>query len=563
MPFNKRKTIIAVVLIIIGAASFLFLRFYVFNKVVASIEDRLQSLKVSGFNVSYDSISVNWPQNVIVVENLVLEKNAYDTTCIYPEFISVSRIRAEGFRLFPLIFKNKLSFESMHLETPHIVMRDDSQLIVDSATQRVNEFTLSIDHVVLKSAHFEYTDTLNCELINSLKTDLAIDGLEMDFHVKTPFIFAMEFARLDSSELKVPKEFYTFQMHQARIDFSKRTIQADTVRVIPDLGKIEFGKKTGYEIDRFEATIPFIKLSGFSYGLGDSTFISSKLADIQFYLKVFRDKRLPFKAQAKELPVAQLKKLPFALDIDSLKVTKSYVLYEELVKSSADAGVVFFDDLSASFVNVNNRANTGTMTMAAKASLMGQGAVSVSAIFPLRKNRRARLTGAIENFNIPRINSMLTPSTNIKVETGNMNRLSFNFSFNNVRSDGSIELNYNDLKLVSFKDEQKDGKANKSDGNDLQKDNLKTFIMNTFIFRKNMDEKVPEEKRTGTVMFVRDNSRSVFNFWVKSLLSGLKSAYNLDKPAAQKKKREEKKEERLTKRQERKLRKAEKKKERG
>jgi hypothetical protein len=352
-------------------------------------------------------------------------------------------------------------------------------------------------------------------------------------------------------------------MHQARIDFSKRTFQADTVRIIPDLGKIEFGRKTGYEIDRFEATIPFLKLSGFSYGLGDSAFISSKLADIQIYLKVFRDKRLPFKAQPKELPVAQLRRLPFAIDIDSLKVTKSYVLYEELVKSSADAGVVFFDDLSASLVNVNNRSNTGTMTMAAKASLMGQGTVSVSAIFPFRKNRRSRITGAIENFNIPKINSMLTPSTNIKVESGNMNRLSFNFSFNDLRSDGSIELNYNDLKLVSFKDEQKDSKASKADGNDLQKDNLKTFIMNAFIFRKNMDEKVPEEKRTGTVMYLRDDSRSVFNFWVKSVLSGVKSAYNLDKPAANKKKREEKKEERLTKRQERKLRKAEKKKERG
>jgi hypothetical protein len=195
---------------------------------------------------------------------------------------------------------------------------------------------------------------------------------------------------------------------------------------------------------------------------------------------------------------------------------------------------------------------------------MGQGDVSISAIFPLRKNRRSRLTGSIQNFNIPKINSMLTPSTNISVESGEMNKLSFTFSFNNLRSDGKIELNYNDLKLVSFKEgEQKNGKSKNADGNDLQKDNLKTFIMNTFIFRKNMDDKVPEEKRTGTVMYLRDNSRSIFNFWVKSVLSGIKSAYNLDKPQAQKKKRESKKEERLTKRQEKKLRKGERKKERG
>jgi hypothetical protein len=67
---------------------------------------------------------------------------------------------------------------------------------------------------------------------------------------------------------------------------------------------------------------------------------------------------------------------------------------------------------------------------------------------------------------------------------------------------------------------------------DLKKDNLKTFIINTFVLKKNMDDRLPAEKRTGTVLFYRDTTRSTFNYWWKSLSSGLKSAFHLDKPAA-------------------------------
>ena len=224
MTRKTKKTLIAIVLIFFGAAAFLFVRSYVFNKVGSAIQEKLQSLKVSGFNVNYDSISINWPTNTITLENLVLEKNAYDTTCVYPEFISVGKITAHGFRLFPLIFSNKLSFEKVHLDKPHIVIRDHTQLVVDSATQRANEFTLSIDEVTLKSAKIEYTDTLNCELITGFETDLSVAGLSMDFHVDKPFVFDVELLTTDSTQIRMPKEFYTLQIRHATADKLKKRV---------------------------------------------------------------------------------------------------------------------------------------------------------------------------------------------------------------------------------------------------------------------------------------------------------------------------------------------------
>ena len=78
-----------------------------------------------------------------------------------------------------------------------------------------------------------------------------------------------------------------------------------------------------------------------------------------------------------------------------------------------------------------------------------------------------------------------------------------------------------------------------------------------------MDERVDESKRTGAIGFERDEYRSIFNYWVKSLLSGIKAAYNLDKLEARKTERELRKIERLARREARKQKRAQRKREQG
>jgi hypothetical protein len=50
-----------------------------------------------------------------------------------------------------------------------------------------------------------------------------------------------------------------------------------------------------------------------------------------------------------------------------------------------------------------------------------------------------------------------------------------------------------------------------------------------------MDEDVARDKRTGTIEFYRDQKRSIFNYWWKSVFSGIKSAYKIDKLTNRKK----------------------------
>jgi hypothetical protein len=555
---NANRWIISILSVIaLLIAAFIWLRSHVFDRLDVSIEKRLTSLKLSGFNVHYDSLSVDWWDGVIKVDKLVLEKNAYDTTCIYPEFISVERVRAEGIGLLQLVFNSTLSVESIYLDQPNIVLRENSVLELDSASEKENEFTLLADHVHIRSGNFTFTDSAACKLIAEVKSDLSVAGLALDFHIGSPFKYGADILTMNGSEIQMPRDFYTMKVAEVNMNFLERALTIDSIRIIPAFGPVAFGRKHGFEIDRFEGLIPYFRANDLSFSFEDTAVVKSRSAEIQFYLKVFRDKRLRFVVTKKLLPVSQLRSLPFALHIDTLKVTKSYVQYDEIAEGTVEPGRVFFDNLYAEFRNVDNTSHKGEMQLTARSNLLGHGSVNLFATFPLAELKRSTVTGSVENFNLPELNPMLTPTTRLMVESGKMKKLSFNFTFNTVRADGKIDMNYENLKVVSFKDEEK------TKGEELEKDNFKTFIMNAFVFRKNMDEDVPEDKRTGTIMYLRDDSRSVFNFWVKSVLSGIKSAYNMDKAEAKKSGREIKKEERLSRREARKAKRAEKKKERG
>lgn len=556
---RTHKAFLIILLLCITVGGFLWFRAYVFDNMGLSLQNKIDALELSGFNVTYDSLSIDWRQSRIQIHGLLLEKDVYDTTCLYPEFIAVAKVRAEGIRVFPLLFNNVLDFEVLYLDTPRAVIRQNSLLRLDSTAQRENEFTLKVEKILLSAADLQYTDSAECRLITGIGSNVDIRDLMLAFRADKPLEYSVTSIMLDRTTVTRPTDFYSYHIVKTKYDLSNKNLVVDSIRIVPAYGKVEFGRRRGHEIDRFEGLVPFIRANNFIFSPGDSTELKIGSAEVRFYLKLFRDKRLPFKKVPKPLPVDAIRQLPFKLHIDSLRITNSYVQYDEFPEEASEAGGIFFDNLYATITNFTNSSETGDAHLVAQAALMGTGKMSVSVKFPLTPGKRSSLNGELVNFPIARINPMLGPSTNLKVESGHMKKLAFNFTFNNERSDGEIGLNYEDLKLISFKtDEKSTAKAK-----ELEKDNLKTFIMNTFVIRKNMDEDVPEDKRTGTVMFERDKYRSIFNFWSKSLLSGIKSAYNLDKVAEKQSAREQKREERLARRQERKAKKEEKRKDRG
>jgi hypothetical protein len=354
---------------------------------------------------------------------------------------------------------------------------------------------------------------------------------------------------MDSTEILAPKSQYSFSIQKSVFNKTARTLSIDSIFITPQYDKLAFGRALGYEMDRFEGVIPFIKMRKFDFTFQDTLVLRAEKSSTQFFVKVFRDKRLPDKKTYKNLPMEALRQMSLGLQLDTVTVLKSYVSYEEVSKEAPSGFTTFFDNLEAVLLHIDNinPQESGKTILRAKSNIMGQGAIELVCIMPWEKNANYTARGVVRNVSMTKFNDALEPIANIKVESGNLDDLSFKFYFNNLRSEGEISLEYKDLKLVSLRDDKeieeiiRKNKWTKKDRDDYKVNPFKSFLLNTFIIKRNLDEDDPEKVKSGTILYYRNTSKSVFNYLWKSVFSGVKNAYNLDKLQAKEKEKKEKK----------------------
>jgi hypothetical protein len=311
-------------------------------------------------------------------------------------------------------------------------------------------------------------------------------------------------------------EFYTIKVKEIKYNSGDQLFNIDSIQIIPEYDKKIFALKSERQIDRIEGHVPFIKATGFQISATQKLLLQISGVDVSLNLNIFRDKRYPFRNKEKKLPVRFLHSLPFLVQIDSIRLTKSYVAYEEVQEDGNEPGKVFFDKLKGKIYNVSNTSEKEG-SMEASAQFMDTGLLKATFTFPVSPDKPYTIKGTLIDFELPAINSMLTTAANAKISEGTLDELKFHFSYNDTRSDGSLELNYTDLKMTSLL-KKKENVPNR----------VLTFLLR-LVVKKDMDENLPTDKKTGTVLFYRDKRRSIFNYWWKSVLSGVKSVYNLDK----------------------------------
>lgn len=536
MKRRKRYWYVLISVIILTALIFggraLFL--HVVKKRIAS---KIESLNQEGYAIRYDTLIINWKTNTISLENLSVSENSYDTTCVRPEYFSARKLLVDDVKILSFIFTRELDIDYVELVEPRVYIRSGTSKKEKASSKKKGEggIPLRIDRFVAKKVLIQYTDSAQCKLLRSMDGDIDLRGLVVDMRDTASYDWSVEGVAFNQFNLHQPDALYDYQITKAEYNSGAKTLEFDSIRIKPNLNKIEFGQKVGHDLDRMEGVVPYIRATDFSWNLRDSLELNAAFIETQFFLKIFRDKRLPHKEVYKPLPLDALKQAGFVISIDSMKIIKSYVAYEEILPGSSEAGKVEFDDLYASIYDIRNEAGLENVTrMEATAQFMSQGQLYVKAAFPSDRKVPNTLRGSLRNFELKGVNSMLEPNANVKIESGRMNEVSFSFSYTETVSKGEVEMNYQDLKLVSLRDEEDIEKAksrkrnrNKSE-EELSKAPIKTMLVNALI-RDDMDEKVPEDKRTGKIEFYRLKDRSIFNYWWKSVFSGLKDAFGLDR----------------------------------
>src|SRR5699024_2092918 len=186
-----------------------------------------------------------------------------------------------------------------------------------------------------------------------------------------------------------------------------------------------------------------------------------------------------------------------------IKVKDSYVSYAEYHPPAPKAGKVTFKNLNAMFYNVTNYPkaieNGDSTNVYAKANVMGKGLLQVHWTFPLGTHDAFhKVRGSLSQMPLTAFNPILKYVAFIKINHGILHSMKFNFTANDDRAEGSVIMDYKNLKISVLKKKtaKKQGIVKK----------IISFVANTLLIDQDNTKKGGIHE--GKVDFQRNNYKS-------------------------------------------------------
>ncbi len=475
-----------------------------------------EALKSSNAKVS--SVRVNLFTRSVVINDFVWSYPE-DSLAHVPYFIKAQNIRIRGVSIYQFLLRKKLHINKLLVEGATIhYNRMHRPKDTKTGKKNIQINGISIGQISLKDIHTTiFSDTIPeySGTISLTVNDIELADIKKANDVSQYLIESIE-GNITRIQIHEQGSMYTTSISQLYISSAEKQVIMDSILLIPNYSKYDFSRKVGKQVDRFSASFPKVSVTGLIFNkLKDSLFTASEVVISSAELFVYRDKRLPFiKKENTPLPMALLRTLPFGAAIDTVTITDAKITYEEFPEKGFQTGQVTFDKLYASLDHISNReyySNYKQSTLIVSSNI-NQGVINAEFSLPYGDPQIYNAKGSITNLELSQLNPILENLAFISISSGTLNQLTFNFDYNDIVSRGSLVVNYDNLKIVSMTKEK-----------ESTKNEFKSWILNTAI-KSDKDKSVDKVRRTGTIYLERDRKKAIFNVWVKSLFSGLKSS---------------------------------------
>lgn len=501
---------------------------YLSSHVEDLLRKRLSEDLPKHLQADFSSLAINLFKRSAEVKNLRVQSLYDSVESCHPVIVTALQIRLKGIDLIDLLFRNTLQINNIAIDSAEASYSkcsgDANEAGRSTPKGNLDIRSIYIGSIDLEKCHVRYYNDSIKELDASLTLTIENISIPSLTNVSLGDIsFGDLTASITDIHIAPATSAYVTQVANCHISGSGKGITIDTIRMQPRHNKFDFSRRFGKQIDRFEVMIPTVRVDNFNLkGVADSTLTANSIHIYNATMLSFRDKRMPFvKHHTTKLPAALLNDLPYRVRIDTLKIYNSFISYEEYPAEGDGSGAIEFHQLDASGFNIANRPTPGKpnhIDLDIRTMFMGAGLLTASFDIPIDPSSQLYFVkGSLTNFELPILNPALHHLAMIRIPSGIMNSFEFDFTFNNNVSNGAVVMNYEKLKVVTLEEKKAETEIDK----------FKTFLLNTFIIKRNKDESMVKDKRTGIIHYERDKKRSVFNFLWKSLLSGIKASYNL------------------------------------
>lgn len=473
---------------------------------------KINNLQIEGISVKADHAEVHFLLNNFTLENVEITDSTKNS-------LHIPEINLDGLHYFQLLFSKKIEIDKLSIKRPQFSLKlpfkmpatdSDSKSGIGDYEILLNKIEVIDSEVNMKQQKgFLQLTNLNIKLkdfqkfgkSDSVQKKLQFGDIEID---ADDFLYTLK----DS--------LYLFKAKQLAVSSQDKTIRIGDASILSNHSKYEIGHRTGVETDWYHLLFGTINIDGFEpEALKNEQ--SLQFACVTFEkleADIFRDKRLPFPDKPDtKLPMEIINSLPFPLHIDSVLIKAGKVKYEEHVKDAQKAGAIVLSSLHGKLYEISNNENLidKPTIMKADARVMGEGLLDVNFEFPNKKfPEEYHVVGSLQPMELKPINPILRENVRAEIESGKLNTFRFNFTYNDDVAQGSLLMEYNNLKVSMLKTSEDDKKE------------FKTFLVNSLALRSS-NQRNENNFQAGEIDFERLKKKSFFNYWWKSLLSGIKS----------------------------------------
>lgn len=506
---NKNKTplyiflILIVLLALIGGIG----SFIIKNKIKKAINTDLPD----HIELTYDNLKIGLIKNSLKISNANLKLKNKGNHKEHSS-ISVKELQIENLNYWNLLFQKEIKIREINIIEPEVIYHKDRVEQTEQDQQSIQlERNIYLNNINLSKGRFTVIDKEKDSIfLYSKNVTMKIENLQISnstLSQKIPFNYSDLLVEGDSIFVKAGI-YENVAMKKFRID-DKNSVFND-VHFYTKYSIQELNQIIPHERDHYELQIESVKIKEYDYDFSnDSLFVASKkLQIVNPDFLVYRDKTIKKDTTFKPLYNRSLRKLPFALSVDSLIVENADIKYTERHQKENFGGEITFKNLNA---DIGNIGNTYSKPIQAHIDAYFMDTTAFSAIWELdvqNPQDNFLFRAEVHRLDASNMNRFVTPNLNAKLE-GEAIQTFFTIDGNNESSKTDVKIKYQDFKVSLLTKDEK-------------KKKILSSLVNVVIPKDSKEKGTEFNDGTGTVD--RHKTQSVFNqLWI-SLESSLKDA---------------------------------------
>ena len=432
--------------------------------------------------------------------------------------IRVNHLLIKGIHIFPLLLKGNFVINTIIVDQPIIILSKSAGDISGKKPEkeaRIGKLEIKNGKFMMSKADSTKNDTLVYTEADAIVSKININSNTQKLVFQNHSIDRIRVSAMNT-KYYLSNGLYHATFDSLNFDSENPDFRTYNVRLKSNYPKYEIAHVTGVETDWYDISLDSFKLKEIRLSelLKDNLLIADKANLNGLKIHSFRDKRLPFpEKQNTKLPMQMINSLPLKIHTDTVQVKNSYIDYSEHRQNADKAGILKFYDLNVTISNLSNIDSliSEKTRMEASAKIMNESMLEAEFVFPNNiYPEKYQVTGTLEPLYLKAFNPMAISAASAKIESGRTKTVAFNFYYNNDRADGDLIFEYENLKIVLL------------NNNNSEKD-IASFFANAVAIKKNNLQSTQSFNK-GTVSFERDKKKSIFNYWWKSLQSGIKDS---------------------------------------